>query len=185
MEREVTFAGFGGQGVMTAGKFMAQGAMNQGKEVCWVPSYGPEMRGGTAYCTVVVSDDPVGSPIVKNPESAVVMNRPSLEKFAPIIKPGGFLIINSSLIDIKSDRDDINQIFVPCNKISQDIMGTGRSANIVALGAYVGASKVIDYSAVEDVMKKKFAKKPKVLESNLIAMRKGYEIALKTMEDLA
>ncbi len=182
MEREVTFAGFGGQGVMTVGKFLAQGAMNKGMEVAWVPSYGPEMRGGTAYCTVVIADEPVGSPIVRNPETAVVMNRPSLDKFGPEVKPGGCLIINSSLIDVTTDRQDILVVTVPCNQISMEVTGTGRSANIAALGAYAGAVPVVDFASIEDVVKTKFAKKPKVLEDNMAILQKGYEIGRSARE---
>ncbi|MBU1238590.1 2-oxoacid:acceptor oxidoreductase family protein [Myxococcota bacterium] len=182
MEREVTFAGFGGQGVMTAGKFLAQGAMNKGMEVAWVPSYGPEMRGGTAYCTVVIADEPVGSPIVRNPETAVVMNRPSLDKFGPEVKSGGCLIINSSLIDVTSDRDDILVVLIPCNQISMEVVGTGRSANMAALGAYAGAVPVVDYQSIEAVVKSKFSKKPKVLEDNLSIMQKGYELGRQARE---
>ena len=170
MEREVTFAGFGGQGVMTAGKFLAQGAMNNGMEVAWVPSYGPEMRGGTAYCTVVIADEAVGSPIVRNPETVVVMNRPSLDKFASEVRPGGCLIINSSLIDVVSDRTDIMVMTVPCNQISMDVTGTGR---------YAGAVPVVDYTSIENVVKTKFGKKPQVLENILRIMRMGYEAGVK------
>ncbi len=178
MEREVTFAGFGGQGIMTAGKFLALGAMNTGLEVAWVPSYGPEMRGGTAYCTVVMSDEPVGSPIVRNPETAVVMNRPSMDKFAPVVRPGGTLIVNSSLIDITTDREDILQVLVPCNEISMEITGAGRSANMAALGAFTGAINVVGLATIEEVMKKKFGRKPKIFEDNLQVLKRGYELGL-------
>ena len=100
MQSEVKFAGFGGQGILLSGKILAHAAMEEGLEVAWVPSYGPEMRGGTAYCTVVISDRPIGSPIIKNPLHLIAMNRPSLEKFAPDVKPHGMVLINSSLIPI-------------------------------------------------------------------------------------
>ncbi|MEJ2097557.1 MAG: 2-oxoacid:acceptor oxidoreductase family protein, partial [Deltaproteobacteria bacterium] len=109
MQSEVQFAGFGGQGIMLMGKILAHAAMEEGYEVSWVPSYGPEMRGGTAYCTVVISDTPIGSPVIKNPTHLVAMNRPSLEKFAPAVKKGGIIFINESLIDIRSGRADVNE----------------------------------------------------------------------------
>ena len=102
MQNEVQFAGFGGQGIMLIGKILAHAAMEEGYEVSWVPSYGPEMRGGTAYCTVVISDRPIGSPVIKNPRHLVAMNRPSLEKFAPTMQAGGTVFINGSLISVES-----------------------------------------------------------------------------------
>ncbi|MGM0596676.1 MAG: 2-oxoacid:acceptor oxidoreductase family protein [Myxococcota bacterium] len=179
MQYEITFAGFGGQGIMTAGKFLAQGAMNHGLEVAWVPSYGPEMRGGTAYCTVVISSKPVGSPVVKNPGIAVVMNRPSLDKFASQIKPDGVLIINSSLIEVTSEREDILQVQVPCNKMSQQVLGVGRSANIAALGALLGVQEMIPKEEIEKVMETKFGKKPKILKDNLKIFRDAYKLGKK------
>ena len=104
MQSEVMFAGFGGQGILLSAKMLAHAAMETGHEVVWIPSYGPEMRGGTAYCMVIMSDRPIGSPIVKNPQHLVAMNRPSLEKFAGQVKPGGVILVNSSLIDINSGR---------------------------------------------------------------------------------
>ncbi|MBN2724605.1 MAG: 2-oxoacid:acceptor oxidoreductase family protein [Deltaproteobacteria bacterium] len=179
MLNEVTLAGFGGQGIMTTGKFLAEAALGKDLEVAWVPSYGPEMRGGTAYCTVVVSDRPVGSPIVNNPNIIVAMNRPSYDKFEPMVKSGGLLLINSSLMDVKSDRTDIIQVQIPCNQISIDLSGTGRSANIAVLGALIGASGILPYETIEEVVTRKFAKKPKVLDINLKILRKGYELGVE------
>ncbi len=118
MQSEVMFAGFGGQGILLSAKILAHAAMEEGREVAWVPSYGPEMRGGTAYCTVVVSDRLIGSPIIRNPMHLVAMNRPSLEKFAAQVKPGGVILINSSLIDIGSGRSDVDELRVPVNDIA-------------------------------------------------------------------
>lgn len=176
MQREVTFAGFGGQGIMTAGKLLALAGMDEGKEVCWIPSYGPEMRGGTAYCTVVISDRAIGSPIINNPENLVVFNRPSLEKFAPKLKPKGLLVINNSLIDITSDRDDIEQVLVPFNDIANG-MKNGRSINIVALGAFVARSGIVSIETQEKILMSKFGRKPKVAELNLETFRAGVERA--------
>ena len=121
MQSEVMFAGFGGQGILLSAKILAHAGMEEGKEVAWVPSYGPEMRGGTAYCTVVISERPIGSPIIRNPLHLVAMNRPSLEKFAPMVKPKGVVLINSSLIPIKSGRSDIDELIVPANDIAKKL----------------------------------------------------------------
>ena len=137
MQSEVQFAGFGGQGVMLMGQILAQAAMQEGYEVVWIPSYGPEMRGGTAYCTVVISDRPVGSPIIRNPQHLVAMNRPSLEKFAPTVKKGGVVFINSSIIPIDSGRSDVDELRVPIMELAQEV-GNVKAANIVALAAFAG-----------------------------------------------
>ena len=113
MQNEVMFAGFGGQGILFSAKILAHAALEQGFEVVWIPSYGAEMRGGTAYCMVVISDRPIGSPIVRNPLHLVAMNRPSLEKFAPVVKPGGVIMINSSLISCDAGRQDVDEIKIP------------------------------------------------------------------------
>ena len=117
MQSEVMFAGFGGQGILLSAKILAHTAMETGYEVVWIPSYGPEMRGGTAYCMVIMGDRPIGSPIVKNPLHLVAMNRPSLEKFAPVVKPGGVVLINSSLIPVRSGRDDVDEIAIPAQRL--------------------------------------------------------------------
>ncbi len=177
---EVTFAGFGGQGIMTAGQLLAYAAIRVDKQVCWIPSYGPEMRGGTAYCTVVVSDKRIGSPIISNPQCACVFNRPSLDKFAPMIKAGGVLIINSSLIDVTSDRTDIKQIQVPANEMAMRA-GNPKSANVVILGAFIGASGVIELDVIKDTIKDKLARKKSVLQINLDAVEEGYQLALDAL----
>ena len=176
MHREVTFAGFGGQGILLAAKLLAQAGMDEGREVVWLPSYGPEMRGGTAYCNVVISDKPIGSPVFSSPSAAVVMNRPSLDKFGPIVKKDGLLIINSSLIDITSDRDDIEIVLVPCNEIAMEL-GTGKAANMVALGSYVGHTGAVEKETALRMIEQNFTKKPKVIDVNLHAFEHGYKRA--------
>ncbi|MBW2568370.1 MAG: 2-oxoacid:acceptor oxidoreductase family protein [Deltaproteobacteria bacterium] len=176
MQSEVMFAGFGGQGILLIGKILAYTAMEEGYEVAWVPSYGPEMRGGTAYCTVVISNKPIGSPIIKNPMHLVAMNRPSLEKFAPIVKPGGVILINSSLIPINSGRSDVDELLVPVNDIAMDI-GNVRAANIVALAAFVARSKVVNFELMRESVKKEFAKKPKFIPLNMEAIDRGKRAA--------
>lgn len=176
MQSEVLMAGFGGQGVMTIGKFLAEGALQKGLEVAWIPSYGPEMRGGTAYCTVVVADRPIGSPIVNVPTNILVMNRPSMAKFEFSVKPGGALIINSSLIPDRTSRTDILEVLVPCNEISIKYTGTSRSANIAGLGAIVGATEMVPKELVVAFLSGKFKKNPQVLESNLAIFEESYKI---------
>jgi len=176
MQSEVMFAGFGGQGILLIAKILAQTAMREGLEVAWVPSYGPEMRGGTAYCTVVVSDRLIGSPIIKNPRHLVAMNRPSLEKFAPVVKPGGIILINRSLIPIDSGRDDVDQLAIPVNDIAI-AAGNVRSANIVALAAFVARSQIVSVDTLRECVKDEFAKKAKLIPLNMTAMDKGREAA--------
>ena len=178
MQSEVKFAGFGGQGIMLMGKILAHAAMEAGLEVAWVPSYGPEMRGGTAYCTVVVSDRPIGSPIIRNPLHLVAMNRPSLEKFAPHVKPDGVILINSSLISIGSGREDIDEFNVPAVDIAKEI-GSVKAANIVALAALVARCGVVDMALLRQCIKEEFAQKAKLIPLNMTAVDRGIEAAQK------
>jgi len=172
------FAGFGGQGILLMGKILAHAAMEEGLEVAWVPSYGPEMRGGTAYCTVVVGDRPIGSPIIKNPMHLVAMNRPSLEKFASTVKPDGVILINSSLISVDSGRDDIDELKVAAVDIAKEI-GSVKAANIVALAAFVARSKVVDFERLRNCVKEEFARKAKLIPMNMTALDQGFEAAVK------
>jgi len=178
MQSEVQFAGFGGQGIMLMGQIMAQAAMDQGYEVVWIPSYGPEMRGGTAYCTVVISDRPIGSPIIRNPKHLVAMNRPSLEKFAPTVQAGGTIFINSSIISIDADRDDVDVIKVPIIEIAKEL-GNIKTANIVALAAFVSRSQVVDFELLRESVKNKFAKREKLIPLNMKALEAGQKAASK------
>jgi 2-oxoglutarate ferredoxin oxidoreductase subunit gamma len=151
--------------------------MNQGSEVMWIPSYGPEMRGGTAYCTVIVSDRLIGSPIIKNPTHLVAMNRPSLEKFAPVVKPKGVIMINSSLIPVRSGRDDVDELIVPANDAAIEV-GSVRCANIIAVAAFAARSKMVDLDILRECVKEQFASKAKLIPLNMAAFDKGLEIAL-------
>lgn len=179
MQIETVFAGFGGQGVMLAGRVLAEAGMKLGKEVVWLPSYGPEMRGGTANCVVIIADEPIASPIIAHPRDAVVMNRPSLEKFCPAQKPGGVAIINSSLIDIRPKRSDIKIVEVPANEIAIEA-GSGRAANMVMLGAYIGATRIIPLEALLEEVKEEFQSKPKIIPLNLKCVEQGYKIGSET-----
>jgi 2-oxoglutarate ferredoxin oxidoreductase subunit gamma len=175
MQTEVVFAGFGGQGVMLAGMVLAETGMNLDKEVVWLPSYGPEMRGGTANCTVIIADEPIASPIIQHPRDAVVMNRPSLEKFCPSLSKGGFAVVNRSLIPVDPGRDDITVVNVEANKIAIEA-GTGKAANMVMLGAYVGATEVVPFEALVETAKKVLQKKPKFIPVNMKCLKQGYDI---------
>lgn len=176
MQSEVIFAGFGGQGILLIGKILAHAAMEEGFEVAWVPSYGPEMRGGTANCTVVMSDRPIGSPIIKNPMHLVAMNRPSLEKFAPIVKPGGVVLINSSLIPLGADRDDVDEFKVAAVDIATEL-GNGKAANIVALSAFVERTGLVSIDTLKRCVEEEFEKKPKLIPLNLEAVARGIKAA--------
>ncbi len=175
---EVVFAGFGGQGVMTAGQLLAYTAMEEGKQVVWIPSYGPEMRGGTANCTVVVSDKRIGSPIINSPMSACVFNRPSLDKFGPILKKNGLLLINNSLIDVTCERDDLRQILVPCNEIAMKA-GSPKVANMVMLAAYVAATDIVSFKTLKKVFMEKMGKKKELLDINYKAFEEGRKLIEK------
>jgi 2-oxoglutarate ferredoxin oxidoreductase subunit gamma len=179
MTNDVIMAGFGGQGILLIGKMLAYAGMHEGKEVSWLPSYGPEMRGGTCNCTVVISDRPVGSPVIQSPRAVVAMNKPSLDKFESHVRSGGLLLINSSLIDRSSERDDVTVLEVPANEIANEL-GNPRGANMVALGAYIGATGAVELEEVEQVVRETFAAKPKVIDVNLEALHRGFELGRAT-----
>jgi 2-oxoglutarate ferredoxin oxidoreductase subunit gamma len=174
MEEKIIIAGFGGQGVLSLGQFLAYAAIRDKKEVIWLPSYGPEMRGGTSNCSVVISDKQVASPIIESPDCLIAMNKPSLIKFEEKVKNGGTIIVNSSLVDIKVQRQDLNAYYVPLNDLANQA-GNVRTANIVALGAYIQISKLFTKETIEEVIKEQFSKKPKVIPYNLKALELGIE----------
>lgn len=175
MESRIVFAGFGGQGVMAMGQLITYAGMIEDKNVSWLPSYGPEMRGGTANCGVVVSDEPVGSPVVVDATSAVVMNKPSLDKFEKDIVPGGKLFINSSLIDKKATREDIDVYYIPANEIAIEL-GNDKVANMVMLGAYLEVTKLVKVESILEAFTKVFGEnKARFLPLNQKAIEKGAE----------
>ncbi|NLG84891.1 MAG: 2-oxoacid:ferredoxin oxidoreductase subunit gamma [Firmicutes bacterium] len=174
MVHEMIFAGFGGQGVMLMGQLVAYAAMSQGKHVSWFPSYGPEMRGGTANCAVVVSDEPVGSPVVDEPTALVTMNKPSFLKFLPSLQPGGVLVYNSSLVDLVPDRTDVVVLAVPATEIANEL-GEVRVANMVALGALLARTAVVEPEEVLRVLAKTLPKhRQDLLPLNRLALERGY-----------
>jgi len=175
MTEQVIIAGFGGQGVMSMGQLLTYAGMLEDKQVSWLPSYGPEMRGGTANCNVIISDNPVGSPIVTEATAVIAMNLPSLDKFEKAVKPGGLLLINSSLIDRKAVRDDIDVVYVPANEIAEEL-GNSRVANMVILGAYLAKTRIVDPKSVVESLKKVLGEsKAHLIPVNEEALKRGAE----------
>ena len=176
LNEKVICAGFGGQGVMSMGQLLAYAGMLEDRHVSWMPSYGPEMRGGTAYCCVMISEKPVGSPIITNDAScAIVMNQPSLLKFEKCLEPGGLLLINSSMATSKCSRSDVTEYSIPANDLARKC-GNQRAANMVMLGAYLQVSGSVETENVIEAFKKVFgAKAKKHLTVNIKALRCGME----------
>ena len=176
-EKRLIVAGFGGQGVLLIGQLIAYAGMLDGKEVSWMPSYGPEMRGGSANCAVVLSDEPVGSPKVEEADVVIAMNRPSMELFEKSILPGGALIYNSSLIEVAPTRSDIRVIAVPCNEIAMEI-GSLRASNMVMLGAYAGLTGEFTVETLMGALRHKLGpSKEKFMPSNQKAIEAGMAAA--------
>lgn len=168
-------AGFGGQGVMSMGQLLTYAGMLESKNVSWLPSYGPEMRGGTANCNVIISDTPVGSPVVTDATAAIVMNRPSLDKFEDYLVQDGILLINSSLINRKAKRTDVRIFEIPANEIANEI-GSSKVANMVMLGAYLELTKVVSFETIIETLKKIFGpSKEDLIPLNKAALEKGAE----------
>lgn len=175
MYQGIRIAGFGGQGVVSAGILLAQAGIEEKKNVSWLPSYGPEMRGGTANCSVSITDGEVYSPIVSAPDTIIVMNEPSLPKFEPTLKPAGLLIINSSLVNSRPGRTDIKTVYVPCNEIA-DKLGSPRVATLVALGAFCALTGAVTVESIVHAMNKVYKRaKPEMLELNHKALQAGVE----------
>jgi len=170
----VICAGFGGQGVMSMGQLLTYAGMIEGKEVSWLPSYGPEMRGGTANCSVTVSDKPVGSPVISGDATcAIVMNLPSLEKFESEVKPGGKILVNSSLIERKVERKDVDVYYIPANDIALEL-GNPKVANMIMLGAYLQTEPTVEVDSILEAFKKVFGpSKEKFIPLNKDALEKG------------
>ena len=176
MREEVIISGFGGQGVLFAGKLLTYAGLETDLQVVYFPSYGPEMRGGTAHCTVILSGDEIGSPFIRNPSAAVVMNIPSLERYEPLVKTGGILVVNTSLIDREPGREDIAVIAVPANDIAEQV-GDKRLANIVLLGALLGRLKAVPLEAVETSLHKHIPEyRRNLLEANIEALTRGFQM---------
>lgn len=170
---EIIIAGFGGQGVLVLGQMITYSGMIEDKAVSWFPSYGPEQRGGTCNCSVVVSEEEIGSPLVTVPTTAIVMNAPSFDRFEPTVIPGGILLYNSSLIQKKSNRDDIRVIAVPANDIA-DELGNSRVANMVLLGSFIEATNLVKTESVEKALKSVLAERHHgLIPLNMQALDRG------------
>lgn len=170
MKLKMFFAGSGGQGTLAIGQMIAKAAMQEGKEVTWLPSYGPEMRGGTANCAVIISDRPIACPLINDADVLVVMNLPSLLKFEPMLKPGGVLFVNSSMVPEKAKRTDIREIEVSANEKALEL-GSDKAANMVMLGAILRETGIVDPETIRAEMRHMFSgRKEKFLPMNLNAL---------------
>ncbi len=180
MYSDVIMAGFGGQGIMLIGDILAYAAMMEGKRVTYMPTYGVEMRGGTANCTVMISDEEIGSPTTGHPHAAIVMNGPSLDKFQPRVREGGFLLVNTSLIEAdKVARDDIDVLLLPTNEVAVEL-GNAKMANMVALGGYIERMRPVSLDSIKDTLPRVFPERHhKTIPLNVKAIETGVEMARK------
>ena len=177
MTHSFLIAGFGGQGLLFAGKFLAIKGMNEGKEISWLPSYGPEMRGGTASCSVIVSDDPVGSPIIDHPDVLMVMNLPSLDKYEQAVAPGGMIFLDSSLIERKVERTDVKVFYVPATKMAAE-QGVSTLANMILTGKILKELGEFDEESIKAALNKVVsAKHPEMFDFNIKALSLGRDYA--------
>ena len=173
MNKEILIAGFGGQGILFSGKFLAYEGLIDGKEVSWLPSYGPEMRGGTANCSIIISDSAVGSPIVSNPDILIAMNLPSLDKYENETKAGGQIFVDSSLIDRKVERTDVETYYIPATKMASDEGLTGL-ANMIIIGHMIAKSGIVPEENIEKAMQKVVpATKQNMFDLNMKAVQLG------------
>jgi 2-oxoglutarate ferredoxin oxidoreductase subunit gamma len=183
MQTDIIIAGFGGQGVLFAGQLLAYAAMDEGREVTWIPSYGPEMRGGTANCTVVIADEEIGSPLVRNPQAAIVMNLPSLDKYEPLVRPGGVLVVNTSMINRGATRSDIRAVMIPGNEIAESL-GDRRMTNMVLLGGLLANLPVFPLEALERALQAHLpARHQRLLPLNVQALHRGAAYIAQTVKD--
>jgi 2-oxoglutarate ferredoxin oxidoreductase subunit gamma len=178
MFEQIIISGFGGQGALFAGQLLTYAGLEEGRQVAWLPSYGPEMRGGTARCTVTVSDETIGSPITDTPSAVVALNPPSLEMFEPKVQPGGLLIVNSSIAKEKVKRDDIKSLSIPATDMAREEFSDERMTNMILLGALVRLTGVVSLESVVTALKKNLPeRRHHLLEPNRVALQKGWDIA--------
>ena len=172
---QILIAGFGGQGVLFAGKFLAYKGLVQDKQISWLPSYGPEMRGGTANCSVIISDTPVGSPIITTPDVLVAMNLPSLQKFVDAVVPGGKIFLDSTLIDMKVERTDVEVFYVPVTQMAKDA-GFPTLANMILAGKVLKETDAVTFEGNRETLESFIpAKKAGLIDMNLKALQTGYD----------
>jgi 2-oxoglutarate ferredoxin oxidoreductase subunit gamma len=177
MHHELIIAGFGGQGVILAGQILAWAANLDGNHVVWTPSYGPETRGGTAYCTVIISSEPIGSPVVAQPDIGIIMDEPSFVRFLPQIRPGGLVLVNRSIVQSKITRSDVTVREFEVNRIAESV-GDARSANVVMLGILFGLVPLVKEEHLQAALRERWGKQPKLLELNRRALQAGMEETL-------
>ncbi len=185
METSIVIAGFGGQGVLFAGQLLAYAALGAGKQVTWIPSYGPEMRGGTAHCTVVIGDEPIGAPLVRNPDVAITLNLPSTDKYEPLVKPGGLLVVNRSLVQRPIQRQDITVLAVPADDMATEL-GNRRLANVILLGAMLAVRPILEPAAIEQALAEHLPERhAHLLELNKQALQAGMAFAQEQLGEVA
>lgn len=174
MNKQILIAGFGGQGILFSGKFLAYEGLLEQKEVSWLPSYGPEMRGGTASCSIIISDEAVGSPIVSNPDVLIAMNLPSLDKYESAAKEGSQIFVDSSLIERKVERLEVEAYYIPATQLAEQ-EGLSGLANMIMIGYFIKKTGIIPYENVRAAMEKVVpAKKMNLLDLNIKAVELGY-----------
>jgi 2-oxoglutarate ferredoxin oxidoreductase subunit gamma len=179
MERSTIIAGFGGQGILFAGKVLAEAALLEGREVLWIPSYGPEMRGGTASCTVIVSDRDIGSPVVDRADHAIVLNPPSMAKYTSLVAEGGLLVINTTLIEAEPGRSDLEVLEVPCTALARKA-GDDKLVSVVALGAMLGRRRFVEPESIHRALARVLgSKRPELIDLDRAAFDAGYEAGLE------
>lgn len=177
METSIIISGFGGQGALFAGQLLAHAALESGREVTWIPSYGPEMRGGTAHCTVIVGDEPIGSPLVRNPNCVIALNLPSADKYEPLVQAGGILIADGTVVRRAFQRDDILTLAVPAHAIAIQL-GDSRLVNVTMLGSLLRVCNVLTLEAVEETLRKQLPPRHRhLLPANISALHAGAEWA--------
>jgi 2-oxoglutarate ferredoxin oxidoreductase subunit gamma len=176
-ETSIIISGFGGQGTLFAGQVLAYAFMDNGFEVTWIPSYGPEMRGGTAHCTVITSEEPIGSPLVRNPDVVLALNLPSVDKYETLVPEGGVLVANSSLVNREIERKNITSLLIPANELAEEI-GLSRLANMIMVGAMVALKPILSLDAVKKALEEHIPERhQKTLPMNFEAMDRGFEFA--------
>lgn len=176
MNTNIIITGFGGQGILFAGKILANAAMLAGKHLSWLPSYGPEMRGGTANCHVIIADEPVGSPIITEPDILISMNRPSFDRFEHTVKGGGLIFIDKTLIDREAQRNDVRTLYIPATQTASE-MGNSSLANMVMLGALLNATQLFSREEIQCAVEKSVPKaKPELAQLDIQAIFKGYTL---------
>jgi 2-oxoglutarate ferredoxin oxidoreductase subunit gamma len=168
---EIVIAGFGGQGVLFLGEVLAHAAVHEGLHVTWLPAYGPEMRGGTASCTVVISDEPIASPVVADPTVLIALNRPSLERFEPAVRAGGLIVTDATMVEVEPERRDVEVVTVPATAIANDL-GATRAANVVVLGALLSVRPLFADASITAALEDK-VRKPEARAINAAALERG------------